>query len=193
MRVEPIPTRRKLMHTSSGRWAAKIAVTVAACTAFLGGTVTRADAGFPALPSGFKALFTYTEVRTVLNEVSAMLHCTNVDFIKPVEVRWDVIDGDGDLLASDTFDGPIPPGHTRTAAIGAGGNQSAALFESLADEQTALFDPDTFDPRDANGGALRVAVKGGNKVICDLQVLDMVNEKPSFVYLPRQYTGAFKR
>lgn len=180
------------MRKFSGLVASKLAA-AAACAALLGGAATPAHAGFPAVPAGFKALFTYTEVRTVLDEVSAMLHCTNLDFLNGAEIRWDVIDGDGDLLATDTFDGPIPPGSTRMAAIGAGGNQSTSLFGFIADEQTALLDPDTQDPRDANSGALRVAVKGTNKVICDLQVLDLDNEKPTFVYLPRQYTGAFKR
>jgi hypothetical protein len=180
------------MRTFSDLLASKVAA-AAVGAALLGGAVTPAEAGFPAVPAGFKALFTYTEVRTVLDEVSAMLHCTNLEFINGAEVRWDVIDGDGDLLASDTFDGPIPPGQTRNAAIGAGGNQSTALFGSLADEQTALLDPDDSSPRDANGGALRVAVKGTNKVICDLQVLDMDSVKPAFIYLPRQYTGALKR
>jgi len=180
------------MRKPSGPFASKL-VAAAVGAALLGATVTPADAGFPAVPAGFKALFTYTEVRTVLDEVSATLHCTNLDFLNGAEIRWDVIDADGDLLASDTFNGPIPPGSTWMAAIGAGGNQQTQFFGNIADEQTALLDPDTQDPRDANSGALRVAVKGTNKVICDLQVLDLDNAKPDFIYVPRQYTGAFKR
>lgn len=172
---------------------AKKVAAAAVGAVLVGGAVTPAHAGFPAVPAGFKALFTYTEVRTVLNDVSAMLHCTNLELINPAEVRWDVIDGDGDLLASDTFDTPIPPGQTRMAAIGATGNQVTALFGNNADEHTDLADPDDASPRDANSGALRVAVKGTNKVICDLQILDRDNAKPDFIYLPRQYTGSFKR
>src|SRR5262245_48911989 len=152
--------------------------------ALIGGAAAPAGAVFPTLQPGFKALYTYTDVRTVSGSISAMLICTNIAS-NPISVRWDVLDDDGAVLDSDTFDTPIPAGETRMAGMSAGGNDTPAFY-GTQDEPTNLAS-------DVQGGSVRVSTFLGQRVICDLQVLDIDDPKPSFVYLPRQFTGAGKR
>ena len=151
----------------------------------IGGSATRAEAAFPIPQPGFKALFTYTGLRTITDDVSVMLFCSNLDASNSVEVRWDVIDYDGTVVGSDGFDAPIPAGQSKRVAIGTG-NPVPALYPA-PETETSLLD---WDPLP---GAMRVSANGTSKVICDVLVVDVDNAKPSFTYAPRQFTGVGKR
>ncbi len=161
------------------------AVAVIGAAALIAGSATRASALFPIPQPGFKALFTYTGLRTIANDVSVMLFCSNLDASNSVQVRWDVTDFDGTLLGSDGFDTPIPPGQSKRVAIGTG-NPVPALYPAPQTE-TSLLSGDPLP------GAMRVSANGSSKVICDVLVIDVDNAKPSFTYAPRQFTGVGKR
>lgn len=151
----------------------------------LGGAVTPADAGFPAVPAGFKTLFTYTGLRTITDDVAVLLTCSNLDASNPAEVRWDVTDFDGTLLGSDGFAAPIPPGQTKRVAIGTG--TPVPAMDPAPETETSLLSNDPLP------GAMQVSVAGTKKVICDVLVLDVDSAKPSFTYAPRQFTAVGKR
>jgi hypothetical protein len=161
------------------------AIVALGAAALMAGFATRADAAFPLPQPGYKALFMYTGLRTLQSDVSVMLFCTNLDTSKSVQVRWDVVDYDGLLLVSDSFDAPIPPGQSKRVAIGTG-NPVPALYPAPPTETSILL-------RDPLPAAMRVSANGSSKVICDVLVVDVDGAKPSFTYAPRQFTGVGKR
>ncbi len=117
------------------------------------------------VPNGFKVLYLFTGVRSVLGSdgsAATSIHCTNgADEPTFVRVQW--FDGGASLLTDHQLQ------------IGAG---ASATFSSRATEFYA-------DNAGANlnilMGSARILSDGSTKIICTGQVLDPVGDPPSYI------------
>ena len=158
----------------------RIAFAVLGSRVLIAGAVTPA-AAFPSLPSGYRALFTYTGVRTDQDSVKAVIFCTNVDSSRNATMLYEFVDFDGTLVGSE--DPVIPPGITHT------------LIAYTVNQGTAFVpqDGNLLLTSDLDTGSVRISSLGTNKVICELQAMDATSNPPTFMYAPRQFTGVGKR
>lgn len=136
--------------------------------------------GFDPLPAGYRSLYTYTGVRTLAGSVSAVIVCTNLDS-GPANMFYEFANYDGTVVGTE--DPVIPVGITHTTTVSADLNPVVAFASN--DQNLVLT-------ADLDMGSVRISSLR-KKVICDLQVMDKNGSPPSFIYGPRQYTGAAKR
>jgi len=121
-------------------------------------------------PSAGKILYYFTGVRTS-DQVSTIVHCTNLDPKKDATLELDYFQFNGSLFGSGSIS--IASGVTRTVSVGttSESNGGTAVF---AEDLTVNVGTDL------NQGTARVSADGTSKIICTGQLIDRVNNPPTF-------------